>query len=389
MLLESAGRPDATASNDPRGAVGLTQILAETGQNLLKMRVDPARSRRPDAADRAAPSAGARPSAWPSACARSAAASTSATTRPRRWPPPARYLTFAKRPARPRRPRGRQLPHGRRQPAERASTAFGGGEDTPVRRALLRLEPAAARQGVGHARRRSATTPRRTCGASRRRRTSCAATATTPARSSGARRAMTAKNSAEEVLHPRGRRPRSSPSPRRSRPRCDSRRPARRCAARELRAEGIRIDPQHGRAGAAPEAAQVALPRRCSPTRSRCSSTSPAARRRSARPSRSCSRARCATSATSALLTRRNIEATHGYSLHTTGWAFDIERTYRSRAPGARVPVHARPPAGAEPHRLGARARRDPRHGGPGGRASCATCSSQRGLDLLGDVRRW
>jgi hypothetical protein len=31
------------------------------------------------------------------------------------------------------------------------------------------------------------------------------------------------------------------------------------------------------------------------------------------------------------LLTRRNIEATHGYSLHTTGWAFDVERTYRSR----------------------------------------------------------
>ena len=31
------------------------------------------------------------------------------------------------------------------------------------------------------------------------------------------------------------------------------------------------------------------------------------------------------------LLTRHNIEATHGYSLHTTGWAFDIERTYRSR----------------------------------------------------------
>jgi hypothetical protein len=31
------------------------------------------------------------------------------------------------------------------------------------------------------------------------------------------------------------------------------------------------------------------------------------------------------------LLTQRNIEATHGYSLHTTGWAFDVERRYRSR----------------------------------------------------------
>ncbi len=46
VLLESAGRPDAAA--DPRldGAVGLTQILAETGRNLLGMRVDPAAARR-------------------------------------------------------------------------------------------------------------------------------------------------------------------------------------------------------------------------------------------------------------------------------------------------------------------------------------------------------
>ena len=45
VMLESAGRPDAAA--DPRlvGAVGLTQILAETGRNLLKMKVDPAGAR--------------------------------------------------------------------------------------------------------------------------------------------------------------------------------------------------------------------------------------------------------------------------------------------------------------------------------------------------------
>jgi hypothetical protein len=40
VMLESAGRPEAQASNDLNGAVGLTQILAETGQNLLGMRVD-------------------------------------------------------------------------------------------------------------------------------------------------------------------------------------------------------------------------------------------------------------------------------------------------------------------------------------------------------------
>ena len=45
VFLESAGREDAMAG-DTEGAVGLTQILAETGQNLLGMRVDVARSAR-------------------------------------------------------------------------------------------------------------------------------------------------------------------------------------------------------------------------------------------------------------------------------------------------------------------------------------------------------
>jgi hypothetical protein len=40
VLLESAGRADARASSDLRSAVGLTQILAETGQSLLGMRID-------------------------------------------------------------------------------------------------------------------------------------------------------------------------------------------------------------------------------------------------------------------------------------------------------------------------------------------------------------
>ena len=44
VFLESAGREDAMAGGT-EGAVGLTQILAETGQNLLGMRVDVGRSR--------------------------------------------------------------------------------------------------------------------------------------------------------------------------------------------------------------------------------------------------------------------------------------------------------------------------------------------------------
>ena len=40
VMLESAGRADARASDDLRSAAGLTQILAETGQHLLGMRID-------------------------------------------------------------------------------------------------------------------------------------------------------------------------------------------------------------------------------------------------------------------------------------------------------------------------------------------------------------
>src|SRR3954451_360054 len=46
VYLESAGRPDAMTAAGTQGAVGLTQILAETGQNLLGMRVDVAASAR-------------------------------------------------------------------------------------------------------------------------------------------------------------------------------------------------------------------------------------------------------------------------------------------------------------------------------------------------------
>jgi hypothetical protein len=46
VFLESAGYADARASDDLEGAVGLTQILAETGANLLGMRVDVEESQR-------------------------------------------------------------------------------------------------------------------------------------------------------------------------------------------------------------------------------------------------------------------------------------------------------------------------------------------------------
>jgi hypothetical protein len=45
VFLESAGEPNAIAGRDPAAAAGLTQILAETGQALLGMHIDLARSR--------------------------------------------------------------------------------------------------------------------------------------------------------------------------------------------------------------------------------------------------------------------------------------------------------------------------------------------------------
>jgi hypothetical protein len=46
VFLESAGRPDARAGSDLAGAAGLTQILAQTGSGLLHMHVDLKASRK-------------------------------------------------------------------------------------------------------------------------------------------------------------------------------------------------------------------------------------------------------------------------------------------------------------------------------------------------------
>jgi hypothetical protein len=46
VFVESAGRPQVIAGSDPADAAGLTQILAQTGQSLLGMHINLARSRR-------------------------------------------------------------------------------------------------------------------------------------------------------------------------------------------------------------------------------------------------------------------------------------------------------------------------------------------------------
>ena len=58
VLLESAGDPNAIAGSDPAAAAGLTQIVAQTGQSLLGMHIDLARSRQLTAAIDQASAAG-------------------------------------------------------------------------------------------------------------------------------------------------------------------------------------------------------------------------------------------------------------------------------------------------------------------------------------------
>ena len=165
MFLESAGRPDAIAS-DTEGAVGLTQILAETGQNLLGMQ-----DRRPPpgpAATRAASAA----SCCAATCSRSrsssapARRSTSASIPRSRWQATARYLTMAKAALQARGDGVRQLPHGHGEPGGHAR-AYGGEDDVPCTQVYFDSSPkrhAAAYRSSP----RSATTRRTTGGSSAR-----------------------------------------------------------------------------------------------------------------------------------------------------------------------------------------------------------------------------
>ena len=345
-------------AGDTEGAVGLTQILAETGQNLLGMHVDVARSAALHAPDRPRDRGRAAPTR--------AAALQAQAPRGRR---PLRPGQGARRHralpdvrpggARPRGPRVRLLPHGHRQPAGRARRLrrgrrrpTRGSTSTPRRRAT-------PTSSAGW--RASATTPRPTCGSSTRRARSCGCTATTAPELARLEALQTAQELGRGGAAPARRRRRASRRPRRCKaawddgddPRVPERPGAHRPRARRA----------HGRAGASGSARRPACTAGCGPRRSRWRSTS----------ARRCASSPAATSpliVTSTVrdeayqqqLVRRNREATRNYSLHTTGWAFDVARDLRVQAPGARVPVRARPAAGAQRDRLGAGARRDPHH---------------------------
>ena len=168
------------------------------------------------------------------------------------------------------------------------------------------------------------------CGSSARRARSCACSRDDRTASSrGSRPLQTAKNSAEEVLHPPGSTPRfATPATLQA---GVGRRADRRVPARRQRVTGLRARRAHGRAGGgstSPTLYRGPAPR--------------GARHRALHRRRRCARSRGAVAAdrhldrarrasTSAGSCARNREATRNYSLHTTGWAFDIARRYRSQ----------------------------------------------------------
>ena len=253
VLLESAGRPDATADPQLEGAVGLTQILAETGRNLLKMQVDPAGARRIGRSLRRA--AGTGDSALIARLRERRRMIDERFDPPKALAATVRYLVLA------REELGRAdlavvgLPHGHRQPAERAARLRRGRH--LLRAAVLRLHADAPRGGL----RRlaalgddSATYLWRVNAA----REIMRLYRSDPAQLDRVSRLQTAKNSAEEVLHPadeteRSRRRRSCAPP--MTPAGSSR-----CRAPAARARR-RDRPRDGRARRAAEALAHDLPR--------------------------------------------------------------------------------------------------------------------------------
>ena len=321
VFLESAGRADAQAGG-LEGAVGLTQILAETGQSLLGMRIEVERSRRLGRRIARALRAG-----------RLAEAERLRADRrvvDERFDPvkalagSARYLTIA------------------REELEREDLAFvsyhmGIGNLQGVLRAYGEEAPSYARVYFD-------STPNHHADVQRRLAAFGDDSATYLWRLYAAREIMrlhredpaelarrqelqTAKNSAEELLHPPAETPRFA-TPVALRAAWDD--GTIRAFPNRAGRDGPGARSAHGRARPPARPARRPLPR-------------PAAGRARARPVRRRPDARVLgrprpLTVTSTVrdvayqreLLRRNREATRNFSLHTTGWAFDVARDYGS-----------------------------------------------------------
>ena len=151
-----------------------------------------------------------------------------------------------------------------------------------------------------------------------------------PAGLAVARTLQARKASAEEVLHPTRRRRPSTTRSRRGRARASPASCARSTRA-ELRAPGCAST--RGWASWPPRCTVAAALPRAAPARAAVLEAIGAATKEH----RAAARPLVVTSTVrdhryQRVLAARNLEATRAFSLHTTGWAFDIARSYRTRA---------------------------------------------------------
>ena len=334
VFLESAGRDDALTPGGIEGAAGLTQILAETGSNLLGMRVDTARSARyTRQIERAARRGDA---AEVTALRRARAAVDDRFDPGKALAGTARYLTLARK------------TFGREDLAF-VSYHMGIGNLEGVLRAFSgatgdTIADVVEEEQLSYARVYFDTTPTRHAGAHQRLARLGDDSANYFWKVAAAREIMrlwredraelerlaglhTAKNSAEEVLHPDGSEPRFTDP-------ADLREAWDRHDIRALpdtpRVTGLARDARMGELagrlgqppglyrGLRPEALAMALYIGAQ-VRDLGGGTAPLIVTSTVRDE-----------TYQRLLVRRNREATRNYSLHTTGWAFDVERRYGS-----------------------------------------------------------
>ena len=318
VFLESAGREDAMAG-DTEGAVGLTQILAETGQNLLGMHVDVAKSRRYTRRIRRELVRGHLLKVQRLRAARAKV--------DQRFDPQlsllatARYLTMAKA-------------RFKREDLAFVSYHMGMGNLQNVLRAYGRAT-STTRSSTSTPRRsatppptrsspRSATTPPTTGGSSARPRRSCGSAATTPASSRGSSPPRWPRTPPRRCCTRRARRPRFATPKKLEQAWADEQIVA---FPQNERVTGLRADAHMGELGAPPTLYQGLRPEALATALyigaevRAISKQSPLIVTSTVRDDVYQRR-----------LVARNREATRNYSLHTTGWAFDIARKYRSKA---------------------------------------------------------
>jgi soluble lytic murein transglycosylase-like protein len=318
VFLESAGRADARASTDLRSAAGLTQILAQTGQSLLGLQIDVHASARLTRGILRGHRVRRREAQRRRVDERFDPAKALEAT--------ARYLDFAK---------GRlhrddlaivsyHMGVGNLQ---QALVAYGGGavpyaqlffDSSPLR------HPAAWRKlaSLGDD---SSTYLWRVLAA----REIMRLYETDPAALGRVATLQAHKGSAEEVLHPRPRTKVYTDPFAIGRARAAGE--LRVLDARGLAASGLRMDPRMGElAGQIKQSPRLyralrppalAILQAIGAGTQAISGTAPLVVTSTVRDERY-----------QRLLAATDVEATHAYSLHTTGFAFDIARTYRSRA---------------------------------------------------------